>query len=40
MLKGKGCTGGPDKPSAGNDKIFSCPALSASCPSASRNDRW
>ena len=24
-LKGKGCTGGPDKPSAGNDKIFSCP---------------
>ncbi len=25
ILKGKGCTGGPDKPSAGNDKIFSCP---------------
>ena len=25
LLKGKGCTGGPDKPSAGNDKIFSCP---------------
>jgi peptide/nickel transport system substrate-binding protein len=24
-LKGKGCTGGPDKPSSGNDKIFSCP---------------
>ena len=24
-LKGHGCTGGPDKPSAGNDKIFSCP---------------
>jgi peptide/nickel transport system substrate-binding protein len=24
-LKGKGCTGGPDRPSAGNDKIFSCP---------------
>jgi peptide/nickel transport system substrate-binding protein len=27
MLKGKGCTGGPDKPSAGNDKIFSCPGV-------------
>jgi peptide/nickel transport system substrate-binding protein len=26
-LKGKGCTGGPDKPSAGNDKIFSCPGV-------------
>jgi peptide/nickel transport system substrate-binding protein len=25
ILKGKGCTGGPDTPSAGNDKIFSCP---------------
>ena len=25
LLKSKGCTGGPDKPSAGNDKIFSCP---------------
>jgi peptide/nickel transport system substrate-binding protein len=25
LLKGKGCTGGPDTPSAGNDKIFSCP---------------
>ena len=25
ILKGHGCTGGPDKPSAGNDKIFSCP---------------
>jgi peptide/nickel transport system substrate-binding protein len=24
-LKGHGCTGGPDRPSAGNDKIFSCP---------------
>ncbi|HUQ22814.1 MAG TPA: ABC transporter substrate-binding protein [Gaiellaceae bacterium] len=24
-LKGHGCTGGPDKPSKGNDKIFSCP---------------
>jgi peptide/nickel transport system substrate-binding protein len=27
LLKGKGCTGGPDKPSAGNDKIFSCPGV-------------
>jgi peptide/nickel transport system substrate-binding protein len=26
-LKAKGCTGGPDKPSAGNDKIFSCPGV-------------
>jgi len=26
-LKGHGCTGGPDKPSAGNDKIFSCPGV-------------
>ena len=25
LLKAHGCTGGPDKPSAGNDKIFSCP---------------
>ena len=25
LLKGKGCTGGPDKPSAGNNNIFSCP---------------
>jgi peptide/nickel transport system substrate-binding protein len=25
LLKGHGCTGGPDTPSAGNDKIFSCP---------------
>jgi peptide/nickel transport system substrate-binding protein len=25
ILKGKGCSGGPDTPSAGNDKIFSCP---------------
>ncbi|MGH3134299.1 MAG: ABC transporter substrate-binding protein [Gaiellaceae bacterium] len=25
ILKGKGCTGGPDKPSAGNNDIFSCP---------------
>ena len=25
LLKGKGCSGGPDRPSAGNDKIFSCP---------------
>jgi peptide/nickel transport system substrate-binding protein len=27
ILKGKGCTGGPDKPSAGNSSIFSCPAV-------------
>src|SRR5262245_62152597 len=27
ILKGKGCTGGPDKPSASNDKIFSCPGI-------------
>ena len=27
MLKGKGCTGGPDKPSAGNSDIFSCPGV-------------
>jgi peptide/nickel transport system substrate-binding protein len=25
LLKGKGCTGGPDKPSASNNDIFSCP---------------
>ena len=25
LLKSKGCTGGPDRPSSGNDKIFSCP---------------
>ena len=25
LLKSKGCTGGPDKPSGGNDNIFSCP---------------
>jgi peptide/nickel transport system substrate-binding protein len=25
LLKGKGCTGGPDRPSAGNDDVFSCP---------------
>ena len=25
VLKAHGCTGGPDKASAGNDKIFSCP---------------
>jgi peptide/nickel transport system substrate-binding protein len=25
ILKGKGCTGGPDRPSAGNNEIFSCP---------------
>ena len=25
ILKGKGCTGGPDRPSAGNNDIFSCP---------------
>ena len=27
ILKGKGCTGGPDRPSAGNDDIFSCPGV-------------
>ena len=27
MLKAKGCTGGPDKPSAGNSEIFSCPGV-------------
>jgi peptide/nickel transport system substrate-binding protein len=25
LLKGKGCTGGPDRPSANNNAIFSCP---------------
>ena len=25
LLKSKGCTGGPDKPSANNNNIFSCP---------------
>ena len=25
ILKGKGCTGGPDRPSASNSSIFSCP---------------
>jgi len=25
ILKGKGCTGGPDKPAANNSDIFSCP---------------
>ena len=25
LLKSKGCTGGPDRPSAGNNNIFSCP---------------
>lgn len=27
ILKGKGCTGGPDRPSAGNSSIFSCPGV-------------
>jgi peptide/nickel transport system substrate-binding protein len=27
LLKSKGCTGGPDKPSAGNNDIFSCPGV-------------
>ena len=27
ILKGHGCTGGPDKPSAGNSNIFSCPGV-------------
>lgn len=26
-LKAKGCTGGPDRPSAGNNSIFSCPRV-------------
>jgi peptide/nickel transport system substrate-binding protein len=25
LLKSKGCTGGPDRPSAGNNDVFSCP---------------
>jgi len=25
LLKGKGCTGGPDRPSASNNDVFSCP---------------
>jgi peptide/nickel transport system substrate-binding protein len=25
ILKGKGCTGGPDRPSGGNNDVFSCP---------------
>ena len=27
MLKAKGCTGGPDRASAGNRDIFSCPGV-------------
>ena len=27
LLKGKGCTGGPSKPTAGNSDIFSCPSV-------------
>jgi peptide/nickel transport system substrate-binding protein len=27
LLKSKGCTGGPDRPSAGNSSIFSCPGV-------------
>ncbi len=27
LLKGSGCTGGPDAPSAGNTSIFSCPGV-------------
>jgi peptide/nickel transport system substrate-binding protein len=27
LLKSKGCTGGPDRPSAGNNSIFSCPGV-------------
>lgn len=27
LLKSNGCTGGPDKPSAGNSNIFSCPGV-------------
>jgi peptide/nickel transport system substrate-binding protein len=27
ILKSKGCTGGPDKPSASNNNIFSCPSV-------------
>ena len=34
ILQKKGCTGGPSKPSASNQSIFSCPNV-ASCPSVS-----
>jgi peptide/nickel transport system substrate-binding protein len=27
ILRGKGCTGGPERPSANNDDIFSCPGV-------------
>jgi peptide/nickel transport system substrate-binding protein len=27
ILKGKGCTGGPDRPSASNANVFSCPGV-------------
>jgi peptide/nickel transport system substrate-binding protein len=27
LLKGKGCTGGPDRPSANNNDVFSCPSV-------------
>jgi peptide/nickel transport system substrate-binding protein len=27
LLKGNGCTGGPDRPTASNDDIFSCPGV-------------
>jgi peptide/nickel transport system substrate-binding protein len=27
ILKGKGCTGGPNRPSAGNNDIFTCPGV-------------
>jgi peptide/nickel transport system substrate-binding protein len=27
ILKGKGCTGGPDKPTANNSNVFSCPGV-------------
>ena len=30
LLKKNGCTGGPDTPSAGNSKIFSCPGVGQS----------
>ena len=35
MLKGKGCTGGPDKPSSGERQDLPRARASASCPSAS-----
>ena len=38
ILQKKGCTGGPSKPSASNQPIFSC-RTSASCPSGSDHDR-